>query len=40
VTLDWRFKEPVWARARILRISATLDGDTVRRLELAPVKAE
>jgi hypothetical protein len=40
VTLDWRFKEPARARARILRITATLDGDTIRRLELAPVKAE
>jgi hypothetical protein len=40
VTLDWRFEEPAWARAQILRISAALDGDAVRRLELAPVKAE
>lgn len=40
VIMDWRFDKPSWARSRVLRTSAVLNGDSISHIDLRPLNNE
>jgi len=40
VMMDWRFDKPSWARARVLRTTAILAGDSISHIDLRPLDHE
>jgi len=40
ILMDWRFDQPAWARSRVLRTTAALDGASISHIDLRPLKNE